>query len=266
MNIFWHELKMNRLSMLVWSVSLALMVILFLSLYPTFTKDVDASMKILQNLPVPVREALGISLGNFFTIFGFYSYLFTFVTLAGAIQAMNLGVGIISKEKSGKTADFLLAKPVRRSSVVTQKLFAALFALVITNAIFLVAALISAHAASTKSFDTTTFLLITLTLFLIQLVFLALGILLSVIVPKIKSIIAVSLPVTFAFFIIGSLGAIIGNDNVRYMTPFKFYDPSYIMQHNHYELRYVVIEIAVVVVALALTYIVFNKKDIPSVT
>lgn len=264
MNVFWHELKMNRMSTFVWTLSLALLVILFLSIYPTFTKDVDASMKILGNLPLPVREALGISLGNFFTIFGFYSYLFTFITLAGSIQAMNLGVGIISKERSGKTADFLLAKPISRSSVVTQKTLAGVVLLVITNIVFVATAFITALAVSTKSFDMTTFFLISLTLLLIQLAFLGIGIVLSVLIPKVKSIIAISLPTAFIFFIIGSLGAIIGNDTVKYVTPFKFYDPQYIMQHNSYELKYILIELGIVIVALAITYLLFNKKDVPS--
>jgi ABC-2 type transport system permease protein len=266
MNIFWHELKNNRTSIFIWSISLALLVILFFSLFPALTKDIAASQKILTNLPTALRQALGISLGSFFTIFGFFGYLLSFVTLAGAIQAMNLGVGIISKEDSGKTADFLLSKPVGRSDVVTQKLLAAFCALVITNIIFIIAAFIAASVVSTKSFDVTAFLLIALTLFFIQLVFLAIGLLLSVVVQRIKSIIAVSLPITFAFFIIGSLGAIIGNDNVRYITPFKFYDPAYIIQHHSYEMKYMVIEAAVIVVTIITTYILFNKKDIRSAT
>jgi ABC-2 type transport system permease protein len=266
MNVFWHELRMNRMSTLVWASSLALLVILFLNLYPAFTKDVDASLKILANLPLPVREALGISLGNFFTIFGFYSYLFTFVTLAGAIQAMNLGVGSIAKERSGKTADFLLAKPISRSSVVTQKILAAVTILFITNIIFVVVAFMTALAVSTKSFNMTTFFLISLTLLLTQLVFLAVGVFFSVLIPKVRSIIAISLPTVFVFFIIGSLGAIIGNDNVKYVTPFKFYDPQYIMQHNSYELKYMLIELVVIFVAIVATYVLFNKKDVPSAT
>jgi ABC-2 type transport system permease protein len=266
MTIFWHELKSNRTSIAVWSLSLSIMVLFFLSLFPAFTNDVATAQKVLTNIPLAVREALGISLGNFFTIFGFYGYLFTFVTLAGAIQAMNLGVGIISKEDSGKTADFLLAKPIGRSAIVTQKLSAAVCALVITNILFITAAFITATVVSTKGFDAAAFLLISLTLFLVQLVFLAIGLLLSVVIPRIKSVIAVSLPTTFAFFIIGSLGAIIGNANIRYITPFKFYDPAYIVKHDSYELQYVIIEVLVVIVAIAATYILFNKKDVRSAT
>lgn len=266
MNVFWHELKGYRKSTIGWAVSLGAMAILFLSLYPTFTKDIDASQKILEGLPLPVREALGISLANFFTIFGFFSYLFTFVALAGAVQAMNLGLGIIAKEDNGKTADFLLVKPITRSSVITQKLFAALAALVATNLVFGAVAFVSALLASAESFEPVPFLLITSSLFLIQLTFLALGMLVSVTLAKVKSMIAVTLPVVFGFFIVGSLGALIGNDTVRYITPFKFYEPSYIVQHSQYELRYIVVEAVFVALAMSVTYWVYNHKDIRSAT
>jgi ABC-2 type transport system permease protein len=264
LNIFRHELRSYRKQTLIWSASLALVVVLFLSLFPSFSKDVEASQKILENLPLALRQALGISLGNFFTILGFYGYLFTFVTLAGAIQAMNLGVGVISKEGSGKTADFLLTKPVGRSSIVTQKLLAALAALVFTNVIFAAVAFAAASAVSVKSFDTATFFLITGSLFLIQLAFLASGVFLSVVIPRVKSVIAVSLPVVFIFFIISSVGSIIGSGLANYVTPFKFYDTAYIIQNGRYEARFLAVEAVFVLAAVTAAYVVFNKKDVRS--
>lgn len=262
MNIFWHELRSNQRSTFIWAISLSVLAILFLSLFPSFTKDIDASKKILEHLPLALREALGISLKNFFTIFGFFGYLFNFVVLAGAIQAMNLGVGAISKEDSGKTADFLLTKPVGRAKIITAKLLAALTSLILTNIVFITSAFIAANVASTDRFSATIFLLITATLFLVQLVFLALGALFSVVIPKIRSVITVTLPTIFTFFIIGSLGAIIGNESVRYITPFKFYDTTYIINNGRYEVPYVVIEAIFVIVAISVTYIVYSRRDI----
>ena len=111
MNIFLHELRRERRSTLIWSLSLSVGAIVFLSMFPAFAKDVAASEKVLANFPPALRAALGLSLKNFFTVYGFFAYLFTFISLSGAIQAMNLGVSAISKEESGKTVDFLLTKP-----------------------------------------------------------------------------------------------------------------------------------------------------------
>jgi ABC-2 type transport system permease protein len=262
MNIFWHELWGYRKSTLVWAISLSLISLLFLLLYPAFTNDVAAAKKVLGNLPLGLRSALGISLQNFFTIFGFFGYLFTYVALAGAIQAMNLGIGAISREDSGKTADFLLTKPVSRATIVTSKLLAAICSLIITNLIFTASAYLSAKATSTQAFSAQTFVLITASLLLIQLMFLALGFLLSVIIPKIKSVITVSLPTVFTFFIIGALGSIIGNENARYITPFKYYDVTYIINHNAYEPKFLIIEAIFITLTITATYTIYIRKDI----
>ena len=175
MNVYLRELKTYRKSTIIWALSLSAIVVMFMTIYPSFTKDVAASKQALSGLPIAIRKALDLSLANFFTIFGFYSYLLNFVTLAGAIQAMNLGTGIISKEDTGKTADFLLSKPVTRGAVVTSKLLAALSVLVFTNAVFIGVSLATAEIVSKTPFNTKTLLLLSLILFLIQLAFLALG-------------------------------------------------------------------------------------------
>lgn len=266
MNIFRHEIMAYRKSTLIWTASLCVLVTVFLLMFPAFTKDVEATQKILSNLPQAVRDALDISLKNFFTVYGFFGYLFTFVSLAGAVQAMNLGVGMISKEDGGKTADFLLTKPISRSSVVTAKLLASITLLVYTNIAFSLVALAIARIVAVGDFNVVTFLLISTTLLLVQMVFLALGFLFSVTIPKIKSVISVSLPTVFTFFIIGMLGSIIGNDNVRYITPFKFFDLNYVISNNSYELKYLLIEIIFVALAITASYVVYIKKDIRAVS
>ena len=251
-----------RKSTLLWAVALSLLAILFLSIFPLFHNDINAAKKVLDGLPPAVRAGLGISLKNFFTIFGFFGYVFTYVTLAGAIQATNLGVGALSREDSGKTADFLLTKPISRNTIVTAKLLASVCSLVFTNLVFVVVAFVTAKAVSAEAFSSRTFLLVAASLFLIQLAFMALGALLSVVIPKIKSVIAVTLPVVFVFFIISTFGSIIGSDWLSYVTPFKFYDATYIINHSGYDMKFVVIEAAFIIVAIAATYILYNTKDI----
>ena len=266
MNIYLRELKSYRKATLIWIVSLSALVVAFLLIFPAFTRDVGVSQQIIANLPSAVRSALDISMQNFFTIYGFFAYLFTFISLAGAIQAMNLGVGVLSKEDSGKTVDFLLTKPISRTAVITNKLFAVMTLIVATNVVFSTVALVAAKMVSTAAFSSKTFLLISATLLFVQVLFVALGILLSVIIPKIKSVISVTLPTVFAFFVIGTLGAIIGNDTVRYLSPFKFFDPNYIISHGSYEMKFVVIEAIFVIVAVIVSYVLYIRKDIRAVS
>ncbi len=262
MNVFLRELSAYRKSTIIWCASLSAILIVFMALYPAFTTDVAATKQVLSQFPEALRTALNISLANFFTIYGFYGYLLGFALLAGAIQAMNVGTGIISKEVSGKTADFLLSKPMTRTRVVSAKLAAALTIIVITNVVFCVVSYLATLMAATETFAAGTLFLLASTMFLVQLVFLALGAFFAVLIPKIKSVIAVSMPTVFTLYIIGTLGDVLGNDKVRYLSPFKFYDTNYIIRNVSLEGKFIAIETAFIVVAIAASYVIYIKKDV----
>ncbi|MCB2293328.1 ABC transporter permease [Clostridium algoriphilum] len=265
MNMFSHELKAYRKSTIIWTCSLITLVVLFLSLFPAFSKEAEAFKGIMKGFPEPVRKAMGLSVDSMSSILGFYSYMFLYTTLCGAIQAMNLGTSIISKEVREKTADFLLTKPVTRTEIMTSKLMAALTCLVITNVAYLVASSIMVSFVSTKDYSYKLFFMISITLFFIQLMFLALGIIISVVMPKIKSVLPISLGTVFTFFIIGMFAATSGDGAMRYITPFKYFDTNYIIKNSSYEISFIIIEILFIVAAIAASYFVYSKKDVHAV-
>jgi ABC-2 type transport system permease protein len=243
-------------------IAFAVGIFSYMSLYTAFSHDVSQSMKLLQGFPPAVRAALGIRIESFFTVLGFFGYMLTYLWLVGSIQAMNLGTGILSKEISGKTADFLLSKPISRFKVLTSKLAATLAIIIATNIVFIIASYFSAEVFKTKDFDVKVFALTCLTMLFIQLFFLSLGFLVSVLVPKIKSVLAFSLPIVFGFFIIGMLDSVIGAENARYLTPFKYFDVGYIASHSAYELRFILTEALVVAVCIVASYIIYITRDI----
>ena len=265
MNMFLHELKAYRKSTIIWTCSLIALIVLFLAMFPTFSKEAEAFKKVMEGFPEPVRKALGLSVDSMSSILGFYAYTFLYVTLCGAIQAMNLGTSIISKEVREKTADFLLTKPVTRIKIMTSKLLAALTSLVITNIAYLAVASIMASIVKTKDYSYKIFFMLSFTLFLVQLFFLALGVIISVVVPKIKSVLPISLGTVFAFFIIGMLASTTGDDAMRYITPFKYFDTNYIIKNSSYEATFIIIEFGFIVAAIAVSYFVYSKKDIHAV-
>jgi ABC-2 type transport system permease protein len=243
-------------------VAFAIGIFSYMSLFTAFSHDIAASMKILQGFPPTVRALLGIRIESFFTVLGFFGYMLTYLWLVGGIQAMNLGTGILSKEVSGKTADFLLSKPISRFKVLLSKLLAALTIILVTNIVFIAVSYFSAEVFKTKDFDIKIFMLTCLTMLFIQLFFLAVGLLISVLVPKIKSVLAYTLPIVFGFFIIGMLDTVIGAENARYLTPFKYFDVGYISAHTNYEWRYLMTEAVVVVVCLVAAFVIYMRKDI----
>jgi len=265
MNMFLHELKDYRKSTVIWAASLAALIALFFSMFPSISKEAEEFKKLMEGFPEALRMALGLSVENIGSIIGYYSYVFLYISLCGAIQAMNLGISIVSKEIREKTADFLLTKPVTRTRIMTSKLFAVLTSLVITNIVYLIVSTAVASIVETKEYSIKIFLMISLTLFFIQLIFLALGIIVSVVISKIKSVVPISLGTVFGFFIIGALVSTTGDDALRYITPFKYFDLDYIAQNSSYESSFVIAAIGFIAAAITASYFIYLKKDIHAV-
>lgn len=265
MNIFIHELKTYRKSTIIWSLSLIAIMIIFMSMYSTFAEDAKGFMKIVENYPEAIRNAMGFNQENFFTILGFYSFPLSFITLCAAIQAMNLGTSIVNKEVREKTADFLLTKPVTRTKILTAKLLAAFVSIVVTNIFYFAAASFVALQVQTDDFSLKIFLLLSFTIFFIQLIFLSLGIIISVIVQKIKSVLTVSLATVFAFYFVGMFSDTTGDEVKRYFSPFKYFDTAYIIKHSSYETTFLIAGAVIIILAIATSYVVYSKKDIHAV-
>ncbi|WP_058300781.1 ABC transporter permease subunit [Gorillibacterium timonense] len=264
MNIFRKEWQALRKSTFTWSLSLAAVALLLLALYPGFARDAEDFRGLLDAYPESVQKAFGLSLDSLTSFLGYYSFVLTYISLAGAIQAMNLGLGQLSKETREKTADFLLTKPVSRTRIITAKLFAALASLFVTNLIYLAAALLLAGQVA-SDVDYGTYTLLTLSVPLLQLLFFAFGLVLSVLLPKIRSVLPLSLGLVFGFYVLGMVASLVGEEAARYVTPFRYFDRSYIMAHSAYESGFVILELVLVVLFTAGTYQIYRKKDIHAV-
>ena len=106
MNMYLHELKAYRKTTIIWNVALVGSLLLFLSFFPSLARDADEYKQLLEGYPEELRKAIGLSVDSLTSLLGYYSYIFVYLKLCGAIQAMMLGVSIVSKETREKTADF----------------------------------------------------------------------------------------------------------------------------------------------------------------
>jgi ABC-2 type transport system permease protein len=265
MNIFLHELKAYRKSTIIWTLSIVAFTIMFFSLFPALTSDIADTKQLFEGFPEAIRNGMGLMLDNFGSILGYYSFPMTFVVLIGAIQAMNMGTSVVSKEVRDKTADFLLSKPVTRAKILTSKILAVVTCLVITNVIYIVVATIVANSVSKDDFSFKIFFMISITLLFVQLIFMSLGVLLSVIIPKIKFVLPMSLGTVFTFYFISFLSTTASDDALRYITPFKYFDSNYIVINGAYETKFIIISLVFIAVSIASSYIIYQRKDVHSV-
>ncbi|WP_376792078.1 ABC transporter permease subunit [Thermoflexus sp.] len=262
MNIFWHELKAGFRSLLVWSVVMTLFILLSVGKMAGYINNPEA-MAILASIPQAVSAALGMHGFNLTTLDGWFGALFLYFALMGAVAAAMWGSGVLSKEESAKTADFLLALPVSRSRVLTTKALAALA----NCALFvLVTGIVSALAVQPYQPDAAFYRLLILemeAMFVIELIFLALGLLLaSLMRPATRALSAAVAIILATYFMFAASNMHEKLDLLKYFTPFKYFDAAIFMREGRLDGGYLLLSLVIILLSLVLVYVVYPRRDI----
>jgi ABC-2 type transport system permease protein len=265
MNIYKLEFKMSVKSVITWSLSLAVLIFVFLSLFTGFAADAEAMNEMMQQFPKELLMAFGMDGLDMSSVLGFYSLAFTFCQIILAIQAANYGFSILSVEERDLTADFLLAKPVSRPKILTSKLLAALTGLTITNAVVWVASFVFINIyRGDRAYETKPLLLLLASIVLFQLFFLALGMLISVLVKRVRSVTPFSMALAFGMYVLSAFGSMLGEDKLEIISPFKHFNPNDIVSTAAYDLPLVLITVVVIVVSVVGSYWLYSRRDMRS--
>jgi ABC-2 type transport system permease protein len=266
-NIYIHEFRTRLKSVLIWSLALTVMVFFYFSIFPAFADQAELTNQMMAKFPPALVEAFGLNRMDLSTVVGFYSLIFVFVQLCLAIQAGNYGFGLVSIEESELTADFLLSKPVSRAQVMTSKILAALTSLFLTELVVWVAS----FAAITlfrggREYETGALILLLLSMMILQLFFMSVGLVISLLVKRVRSVTPYSLGLGFGTYVLAAFSGVFGDVKLEYLTPFKHLDPTYIVQHAAYDTPLVLLNVAITLIALGASYWLYIRRDIPAVS
>jgi len=266
-NIYKHEFRTRLRSVLIWSLSVSAMAIFFLSIFPAFADQAALMNQLLAKFPPQLLEAFGMNRMDLSSVVGFYSFVFIFVQLCLAIQAGNYGYGLVSVEESELTADFLLTKPVSRLQVITSKLLAALTSLLLTDLVVWMASFVGILAwHGSRTFDSGLLVQLMLSIILFQLFFLAVGLVISLLVRRVPSVTPYSLGLGFGAYVLSAFSGMLGDVGLEYITPFKHLDPAYFVQHGAFETPLLLLNVAITLVSLGLSYWLYIRRDIHAVS
>ena len=266
-NIYKHEFRARLKSVIIWSLALTAMVMFFFSIFPVFADQAALTNQMLAKFPPALLEAFGINKMDLSTVLGFYSFIFVFGQLFLAIQAGNYGFGLVSIEESEWTADFLLSKPVTRGQVLTSKLLAALTSLLLTDVVVSAASLVAITIfRESRAYNLSVLLLLFLSMIILQIFFMGLGLMISLLVKRVHSVTPYSLGLAFGMYVLNAFSGIFGDVKLEYVTAFKHLDPAYIVQRGRFNVPLVLINLAVSIIALLVSYWLYIRRDIPAVS
>ncbi|OGN75603.1 MAG: hypothetical protein A2X25_07775 [Chloroflexi bacterium GWB2_49_20] len=265
MNIYKHEFKMSINSVITWSVSISLLLLVFMSIFSALAVDAAILNETLAKMPKELLTAFGMNGMDLSTVLGFYSFTFLFCQICLAIQASNYGFGLVSLEERDMTADFLLAKPVGRSSILTSKLLAALTGLTITNIVIWISSFVYINLfRGGRTYDTKTLLLLLSSIVLFQLFFLTVGILVSLLMKKVRSVTPLSMALAFGMYVLSAFGGMLGDAKLENITPFKHFDAAYIITNAAYDVPLVLLSVSVIIISITGSYLLYAKRNIRS--
>jgi ABC-2 type transport system permease protein len=243
----------------------AALLLVFTSLFSSFAKDAALLNQMMANFPKPLLAAFGMTGIDLSTVLGYFGFVFLFVQICLAIQAASYGFALVSIEEREWTADFLLTKPVGRTQILTSKLLAALGALAITDAIVWISTFASLGLfRGDMTYDSTRLLVLLTSIVGVQLFFLTVGLVVSLLVKRIRSVTPYAMGLGFGMYVLSAFGGMLGESVLELVTPFKHFDPNYIIQHGAYDVPLVLISVVVTIASLVGSYMLYTRRDIPT--
>lgn len=262
MNIFLRELKANLRSLLIWSAIIILLIFMAVTKYSAFAGD-PQMLKMLDSLPPAMLDALSMRAFNLTTLSGFYGIMFIYFGLMGAIAAAMWGSDIISKEERDKTVEFSLVLPVSRSRVITAKALAALI-----NCIVFVLITWAVSLVAVQSFkpDQAFFNFLALemqAMFIIELIFLAIGLLLGCAMQRYKLSGSTAVGIILATYFMSVMSAMQAKlDFLKYFTPFKYFDAGELFRSGKLDGTYLLLSAVIIIASMVAAYWIYNKRDL----
>lgn len=262
MNIFLRELKTSVKSLLIWSAVLTLLIFIAVAKFAAFAGD-PSSAAILDALPPGMLDALNMRSFNLTTLTGFYGIMFVYFGLMAAIAAAMWGSDSISKEERDKTVEFSLVLPVSRSKVITAKVLAALVDCIVFVLITWAVSLLAVRSYAPDQAFRNFLMLEMVSMFFIELIFLAVGLLLGCAMKRYKLSGSTAIGIILVTYFISIITSMQKNlDFLKYFTPFKYYDAQDLYRTGQLNLTSLIISAGIILVCVAAAYWIYNRRDL----
>jgi len=266
MNIFRQEFNMRLRSVITWSVAIAVLILIYVSMFSSFAAQAELMNEMMANFPPQLLTAFGLTGVNMAEVLGFFGFAFLFAQICVAIQAAGYGVGLVSVEEREWTADFLMSKPVSRTRILTSKLLAALAGLLITDIVIWASSLVFINLFSGgQSYELTPLVLLLLSVIPFELFFLCVGLVVSLLVKRVRSVTPYVMALGFGMYLLSVFGDLLGEAVLEKVTPFKHFAPHYILTHTAWNTPLALISLAVILISLVGSYLLYTRRNIPAV-
>lgn len=264
MIIFKREFKRNSKSLIIWSAALSALVIVMMSVFTQMAEQADILDQLMNVFPESLQNAFGMDTLNLGTVLGFYGIeVYTMTTLFGSIYAAILASGILAKEHSEKTIEFLLSKPVTRRRIVFEKQAVVFSHLLIFNIVIFIVSILSFLIFQDQKVDWGLFSLLSLAQFLLHITFAALGFLMSSLINRARTVLSSALGIVLIlYFIYMAAGLAESLSILGYITPFQYVDAADLIESGKMNILALTVMPLLIICSSIGAYVIYRGKDI----
>ncbi|QTA38070.1 ABC transporter permease subunit [Thermosipho ferrireducens] len=266
MNMLKWEFKKIKTSIILWTIAFVLLQLMYSSFFPSMTSEEGSFLAAkLKFLPKFFLKMFGMENLDITNILHYYALQGQFIIiLIGSVFGAKIGAGIVVKEESEKTAEFLLSKPVTREKIITAKILTLILSIITFDGLIIIANLIFFNIFNTSEiFDFKLFWLLSLAPLLIHLIIGLISFLISTIERKLQRADAIALGITFTLYSISVLGKLTEKLNfLTFFTPYSYFDPTKIVKTTSLNFSLLLLYIVECSILISISYVIFRKKDI----
>ena len=260
MTIFRHELRQGRLSLIIWTVSIAFLFAVCIFLFLEMKGEMDQVSDVFSTMG-NFSAAFGMDQVSFGTLTGFYAVeCGNILGLGGALYAAMCGISMLSKEEKGHTAEFLLSHPVSRTQILSGKLAALYFQILVLNAAVLIISLVSIYAVG-EDIPWKEILLLHLAYSLLQIEIASICFGISAFLRKGSLGVGLGLAIILYFFnIIANISD--SAEFLKYISPYGYAEGTEIVTNISLDGMPVLLGMLYGVIGVCAGYIKYNRKDV----
>ena len=260
MTLYWHEMKTNRKSLLIWTICVGCMCLGCILLYRSLEDSIKGMADAYSNMGA-MSVALGMDKMSLATMRGYYATEIAMMHgLGGAMFAAILGTGILSKEEAFHTSEFLHTLPVGRGKVVLEKYLALVSNIVIFN-LFCVALYLLGFYIMGEEINGKEMALFHLAQFFMHIEIGTVCFLVSAVTKR--NLMGAGLGIAIFMFAVDMMCRIIpAIENLKYITPFYYANAADIFTNGKLDGVMVGIGAGVTIAALVVASGWYRKKDL----
>ena len=259
-----RELKVNLRGFIIYlGILISIFLVVFL-IYPSIVtedniKNIDEMMKIF---PEEVLKTFNIDITSMSSAYGWLkSEGNMFILIIIGLYASLQGFNVVLKEENDKTIEYLSFLPIKRSSIMTNKIVVSVIYIVLMVILLGIFNYISLTLSC--DFNHKEYILLSLTPLLIAMPLYSIGLFLSTFFHKTKKTTSLGLGIVFIFYVLSILSQLSDKVSfIKYFTVYTLADTRGVITDVKINPTYILISVLITVILVSLSYVRYEKKEL----